>query len=453
MPSHVVVMGAGTVGQSIAQLLCSKQVNVSVVDASRTALDRVEEQLDVQTICGSACEAIPLFQAGVQSADLCLAVTDRDEINLVGASIAKRMGARRSMARIFNPAYRDFSTVDYQRHFEIDRLLSLEHLTALEIAKAIHSPGTFAVENFARGGVQVQEVAVDPKSSAAGVPIKDLKLPPRVRIGLVRKPSQTIIPHGEDILEPGDRVTLIGERNTIGDFEKMLSGMSRESLGIVIAGGGEVGFHLARALQRENDRILLLESDPERCQYLAGKLPHCTVLNADTTNRSEMEEARVGRADVFVAATGRDEDNIICGVEAKELGAGRIVSIVRRPDYANVLEKLGIDIAVSPREVMAREVSGMLSGGVVIAASEIANGTAEVWEVEIEPDSPISRAPLRELQLNGCLIAALVRAEFVTVAGGDDQLRPGDTAVVLLRSDLKEQTRQLFETAKKSSEN
>ncbi|MEZ6144193.1 MAG: NAD-binding protein [Planctomycetaceae bacterium] len=182
---HIVVIGAGTVGTSIAEMLCADQHNVVLVDSSREALNRVEEKIDVQTVHGSGCEAIPLFQAGVQSADLVLAVTDRDELNVVGASLSKAMGARRTVVRIFNPAYRDFSTFDYQRHFRIDRLLSLEHLTALELAKGIRAPGLFAIENFARGGVHVQEVAVEEDAKAVGKKLRNLALPSQVRVRLI----------------------------------------------------------------------------------------------------------------------------------------------------------------------------------------------------------------------------------------------------------------------------
>ncbi len=447
MASHVVVLGAGTVGTSIAQLLCANRVNVSVVDESRAALDRVEEELDVSTVCGSACEAIPLFQAGISNANLCLAVTQRDEVNLIGAAIAKAMGARRSVARIFNPAYRDFSTIDYQRLFGIDRLLSLEQLTALEIAKAIRSPGLFAVENFARGGVQVQEVEVDPRSRLAGKPLHELELPPRVKIGLVQSEGATTIPHGDHVLRPGDHVTLIGGRDAIVECRKKFERSTPERLNIIVAGGGEIGFHLARSMQQDRYRLVILEADRQRCNYLAQRLPRATILNADTTNRSEMEEARVGSADVFVAATGRDEDNIICGVEARELGTRRIISVVRRPDYANVLEKLGIDVAVSPREIMAREVLGMVSGGAILARSELCQGAAQVWEIEVQPNAPITRGKLRDLNIQQCLIAAIVRAETVNVVGGDDDLRASDNAIVLVPRGAEKETLSLFETS------
>lgn len=442
---NIVILGAGTVGTSIAEMLCAENQNVSLLDSSRQALDDVEERLDVQTVCGSACDAISLFQAGVQSADLCLCVTHQDEVNMVGASLAKAMGAARSVARIFNPAYRDFSTFDYQRHFSIDRLLSLEHLTALELAKGIRSRGMFMVENLARGSVEVQAIGVEKDSEAVGVPLKELKLPPSVRIGLISNAERSVIPGADDVIDAADHVTLIGTREDIEDVKKLFEYRAPPRLNVIIAGGGEIGFQLARLLEPGRYSVVLLEADASRCEYLARKLDDTTVLRADATRLSDMEEARVGNADVFVAATGRDEDNIVCGVEARELGADRILSVVRRPDYANVLEKLGIDVAVSPREVMAQQILGMVQAGPVIGRSIISRGETEVWEVQVLPDSPITKAPLKDIVFNQSLIAAVEREDFVRVPGAEDQLRPGDTAVVLVQPLYAAETLQLFE--------
>jgi len=443
---NTVIFGAGTVGTSIAGLLCANGHSVSLVDASGKALQAVEEQLDVRTICGSACDSITLFQAGVQSADLVLAVTSTDEINLVGASLAKAMGARRSVARAFNPAYLDSSTFDYRRHFGIDRLLSLERLTALELARAIRMPSLFAVENFARGGIEVQELAVQKGSRGAGVPLKDLQLPPAVRVGLISSPDRCVIAGANDVIHVGDHVTLIGTQEVIEKTRHdFFEARHPPKQNVIIAGGGEIGFNLASMLQKGRFNVILMEADADRCQFLAERLHGTTVLHADATRQAEMHEARVGKADIFVAATGHDEDNIVCGVEARELGCERILSIVRRPDYANVLEKVGIDAAVSPREVTAREVLGMLQGGVIIGGSKISGGDAEVWEVEIVAGAPVVGTPLRNVALPGSLVAAIVREDFVKVPGADDELRPGDTAVVLVHRNSVTDTLSLFE--------
>lgn len=443
---NVVVMGAGTVGTSIAKILCENQHDVRLIDPSREALDHSGESLDVQAVVGSGCDAVTLFQADILNADLCLAVTSHDEINLVGASLAKSMGAKRSVARIFNPTYRDFSTFDYQRHFGIDRLLSLEYLTALELGKAIRSTGMFSIENFARGGIEVQEVVVQDGAKAVDTPMRQLDLPKQVRVGLVASGARTFIPTADDALAVGDHVTLIGTRDAIDSVLKKFERKRPPRLNVTIVGGGEIGFNLASTLQGERFNILLMETDPERCEFLSQRLKDVTVLHADATRTSEMEEARVGNADVFVAATGRDEDNIVCGVEARELGTSRILSVVRRPDYANVLEKLGIDVAVSPRQVMARQVLGMVAGGAIVGLTEIADGQAIIWEIEVMPDAPITKAPLKDLQIGRALVTAIVREGYAWVPGADDKLKEGDTAVVILQKDAEKATQQLFLT-------
>ncbi len=423
-------------------------MNVALVDNSRRALDDVEDQLDVQTVHGSACDATTLFQAGAPSALLCLAVTDLDEVNLVGASIAKAMGTSRSVARVVSPTFCDVSTFDYQRHFMVDRLLSLEHLTALELAKAVRERRLFAVENFARGGIEVQEVAAEPGSKRLDVPLKDIELPRGVRVGLISNAAGTIIAGADDCVRAGDHITLIGTRVEVEETKRLFEHKPPPKRNIIIAGGGEIGFHLALLLEHGRFKVVLLESDEDRCEFLARRLETTTVLHADTRRRSEMEEARVGNADIFVATTGRDEDNIICGVEAKELGAARILSVVRRPDYANVLGRLGIDTAVSPREVMAKQILGMVEPGPIRSRTEIAGGDAEVWEIEVAENTPIVQAALKDIQTPQTLIAAIEREDFVRVPGADDHIRPGDTAIVLVQRDSRDSALKLFVPSK-----
>ncbi|QDT36459.1 Trk system potassium transporter TrkA [Stratiformator vulcanicus] len=442
---NIVILGGGTVGTSIARTLCNNGHDVCLVDSSRDVLDRLEESLDIQTVRGNGCDAVTLFQAGVQSADLYLGVTNLDEVNLIGSSLAKQMGAARSVARIYNEAYRDASTFDYRRHFGVDRLLSLEFLTALELAKSIRARGLFTIENFLRGGVEVQEVAVEPHSRAAGKKLFELKMRKGVRIGFITRDRQTRIATAEDLLEPGIFVTLMGTSDSIAKVKSLFESGTPERMRVVIGGGGEIGYNLARVLERGRFETVILESDAQRCEELASKLDHATVLNADVTRRAEMEDARVGKCDAFVAATGRDEDNIICGVEARELGAKKIMSVVRRPDYANVLGKLGIDAAVSPRQVMARQVLGMVQSGVVMSRYDVAGGEAEVYEVEVVAGSPITESPLKEQDLSHGIIAAIERENFVKVPGADDTLKAGDIALVLAQSATAEDTLKPFQ--------
>jgi trk system potassium uptake protein TrkA len=442
---RIVVLGAGTIGTWIAEMLCQNRHSVTVVDSDPEVVRRLNEELDVRAITGSAAESSILFQADVIGADLCLAVTGVDEVNLVAASMAKAMGSRRAVARVYAPVFRDLSTFDYQRHFGIDRLLSLEHLSAMELARSIRNPGAIAMENFARGELEVQEIEVSETSKAIDQPLKELGLPKRVRLGSISRDGKMWIAGATDKLEPHDRITLIGRREDIDKVKDSFQQKAGPKVGVVIAGGGETGYHLARTLEVSRFDVVVMDESAERCSYLATHLKRSTVIHADATRRAVLEEERVGSADVFVACTGDDENNIVTGVEASEIGAKTIMAVVQRPDYAQLVGKLGIDVAVSPRDVMAKQVLGFLNTGAVVSRSHLSGGNIGIFEIDVLEDAPVTEHVLANLQFpQQCLIAAVIRENFVKVPGADDHLRAGDTVVALMEDSVVDDALQLF---------
>jgi trk system potassium uptake protein TrkA len=444
---RIVVLGGGTVGTWVADLLCRHRHIVTVVDNDPSQSRRINEEFDVRAIGGSASQSSVLFQAGVPGADVCLAVTGDDEVNIVAASMAKAMGARRTVARVYAPVFRDLSTFDYQRHFGIDRMLSLEHLSAVELARGIRNPGSLVLENFARGELEVQEVLIEERTKAVGVPLETLRLPKRVRVGSILRAGRVWIAGRTDTIELGDRITLIGRREHIDAIKDSIQRENTPKKGIVIAGGGETGYHLARTLESERVAVVLMEQSAARCEFLAQHLKRTTVVHADATRRSVLEEERVGSADYFVACTGDDENNIMAGVEARDIGAQNIFAIVGRPDYANVVGNLGIDLAVSPRDVMAKQVLGFLNAGAVISRTTLAGGTIGVFEIEVNEGAPATEHVLANLPLPpSCLIVAVMRDEYVSVPGADDRLNPGDVVIALLDDAAIEKTLEQFNT-------
>jgi len=442
---RIVILGGGTVGTSIADLLCRHRHSVTVVESDAAHARRINTELDVRVVTGSASESSVLFQADVLGADVCLAVTGEDEVNIVAASMAKAMGARRSVARVYAPVFRDLSTFDYQRHFHIDRLLSMEHLSAMELARGIRNPGSVVVENFARGELEVQEVVVTDKTKAVGQPLKDLGLPDGVRIGSIHREDKMWIAGAEDCVVVDDRITLIGRREDIDEVKDAFQSHQGPKRGVVIAGGGETGYHLARTLEGQRFAVLLMEESQQRCEFLANHLKHTTVVQADATRRAVLEEERVGSADVFAACTGDDENNIMAGVEAREIGAGTIMAIVQRPDYASVVGKLGIDLVVSPRNVIAKQVLGFLNTGPVISRTLLPGGSISVLEIEVLEGVPATEHVLANVQFPAqCLIAAVTHEDYVHVPGADDRLRPGDTVVTLVESSAVDMALELF---------
>jgi trk system potassium uptake protein TrkA len=229
-------------------------------------------------------------------------------------------------------------------------------------------------------------------------------------------------------------------RKTFGSEKR-----KRNKAKVMIAGGGETGYHLANLLGREDFRVVLLEMDAHRCERLAKLLPHATIVQANANRRSVLEDEGGGTVDYFVGCTGNDENNIMAGVEARELGASRVMCVVGRPDYANVVGKLGIDLAVSERDVIARQVLGFLNEGAVISQAKLPNGSIGVFELEVLPGSPITEASLANLPLAGrCLIAAIQRDGFVQVPTAKDVLRVGDIIVALIDLDDTDAIMSLF---------
>ncbi|EMB13645.1 Trk system potassium transporter TrkA [Rhodopirellula europaea] len=444
---RILTLGGGTVGRWIADMLCRRRHSVTLIDSDPEIVRSINSELDVRAIEGNASQSTVLFSADVLSADLCLAVTGDDEVNIVAASMAKALGARRAIARVYAPAFRDLSTFDYQRHFQIDSLLSLEQLSASELARAIRNPDAIPLEHFARGQLQVYEMDVAAGSAAAGKKLMELQLPPSVRIGSLAREGRMWIASGADETRAGDRVSLVGMPDAVSVARQIFGGEKRrrKQSKVMIAGGGETGYHLAGLLGREDFRTVLLEQDAKRCEQLSKLLPDVTVVHANANRRSVLEDEGGGTVDYFVGCTGNDENNIMAGVEARELGASRVMCVVGRPDYANVVGKLGIDLAVSERDVVARQILGFLNEGAIISQSKLPNGSIGVYELEILEGSAVTQASLANLPLAGrCLIAAIQRDGFVRVPTASDVLEVNDIIVALIDLSDADEVLSLF---------
>lgn len=439
---RVVILGAGVVGSGIADFLCNERHSVSLVEMELARAREIKDDLDVRLVIGSAALSTTLVQAEVEGADLCLAVTGSEEVNIMAASMAKAMGARRSIARVYSHVFKDAGVFDYQAHFGIDRLLSLEELTALELAQRIRNPGSVMMEHFARGEMTVQEAVVAEKSTIGGKQIRQLDIGEEVRIGSISRKEELWIAGADDELEAGDRILLIGNRDAVDEFRELAERDSGPRRGVVIAGGGETGVHLARGLEGGHFDVVLLEKSEERCVRIAAELPHVTVICNDATRRVVLEEERVGSADVFVACTGDDENNILAGVEARDIGASEIICVVSRPDYVNLMQKLNIDIAISPRQAMARQIRTFLNTGPVVSRTMLHNKNIGVFEIEVQEDSPATEHVLNNLGLpvNKCQIAARVREGEVSLPKGDERFEAGDLIVALIDSSAVEAT-------------
>lgn len=445
---RILVLGGGKVGQTIAGILCDHHHDVTVVEINRERAQAIDETLDANVVVGSAAHADVLFQAEATSSEICLAVTGSDEANLVGSAIAKTMGVRRVAAHVYAQSIRDTSTCDYQKLFGIDRLMSIESITAAEFAREIRVTGDLMIEHFANGEVELQEILIfDEPSPAMARPLSELKFPSDVRVGVIRRGTETHIATASDAIRQGDRVTLIGARDRIEQTKKQFRAISAKPKRILIGGGGETGYQLASILHGRRHNVTILELDRTRCDYLANHLPGCTVLHGDATNRTLLQNEQIQTFDSFIACMRDDEDSIIAALEAKEYNDQiRTMVLINRPDYGMLAEKLKIDKAIVPANVISKQILGFLNkGAVVFRNTQLFGRSVDVVELEVRQGMPITKDTLRNLRLpRRTLFGAVIRNGVVQVPGADFRFMAGDFIVALVQPETLSELIQLF---------
>jgi len=446
---EIVVVGAGQAGTHIAQVLAQENHDVTVVDHRRERLQRIEADLDVRTVCENGASPQVLEVAGAAHAHLVAAVTDSDEVNLIAAATAHRLGARRTAARVYNQAYHGGGKIEYRNLLGIDLLISPQRLAALEIAKLIENPAAVAVETFAKGKVQMRQMAVPADSKAAGKKIMDLFPPDRARgvlvVSISRK-GRLSIPGPSDTVEPGDVVTVIMPAGRSSDVRRLFMDVGRAAEHVVVAGGGTTAMMLAETLEARHVDVTLIEEQRERCEALSRILSRTRVIHGDATRQSVLRDERVGNADVFVALCGSDEVNLMSSLQAKEVGVRHTVVAVNRVDYAPLVERVGIDHAVSPRMLTGNRILALVARAHISSVALLEDGQAEVIELIAEAGAPaVDRVIGEEVRFpKGAIIGALVRGDEVIVPHGGDRIEAGDLVIAFVLSRLVEDLGDMF---------
>jgi len=442
-----IIIGMGEVGKYIASVLTAEKHDVTLVDTDALNLSKAEEMVDALALRGHGASMRTLRQANVKGADLVAAVTNRDEVNLLAALTAKELGARRTVARVTNREYlEDDDRGYYHNLLGIDLVVSTQILVANEIHKLIKSIGAVAVETFADNRVEMVEIPVKDDARAVGKPLKDLSLPSNTLVAALLREEQVIIPSGGDVVLAGDAVFLIGRMEKLAEAEKLFGKMrQQEASKVVIVGGGEIGYSVAKLLESESLDVTLIEEDSDRADELARTLHNTVIINGDGTDLKLLREERVQYADVFVATSGDDEVNLMSSLLAKNLGAKKTVTLVNRPDYIPTYELLGLDATVSPRLFAANQILKYAREGEVVAVSLLAEGKAEILELIPQEGSPIVGKPLMDINFpQGALVAAVATEDGAVVPDGRHIIRPGNNVVVFTKPDVRSDVERLF---------
>jgi trk system potassium uptake protein TrkA len=444
---NIVVVGMGEVGKNIAQYLSREKHDVTIIDNSATALAEAEEVMDVLALRGPGGSLATLRKAETGKADLVIAVTDDEEVNLLCAHTAKELGAEKVIARVSSQDYIEGETGFYHNILGIEMVISPHVLAAIEFQKQVRSIGAVMVENYAENRIELIQLPLDEQLKVVGRRLQDLHMPGGTLIAAIKRDETLIIPRGDDELLLNDEVFVIGNVEAIPKAEEYFGKKKRGAAKkVVIVGGGNIGFSIARSLQKDNIDITLIERDKNICRKLSEELDNVLVVNGDGTNINILKEVGIEKCDALVSVVSHGEEiNLLSGLIAKKLGAQKAIVLVHRPAYQELYEQVGIDATVSPRLVAANQILKYVRRGEILGVSILEGGMAEILELIAPEKSKAVGKKLKDIKFpKGAIVGALAGENGVVIPTGEDTIEAGMTVILIVTPEVRSKVEKLF---------
>jgi len=444
----ILVIGGGDIGATLCDRLAAENKDVVLVEANEERLRDLRESADVQVIHGNGASPRVLREAGLDDAEMLIAVTNSDEVNLIACLVASQESViPKKIARVRDP---DLAAAlpGIFGDDPLDLNINPEEEAAHTVFKTLRAPGAGAVFEFAEGRVQVVAFSVDQPCDAAGIVLSDLKakLGVEVNIVAVSRDEELLIPDGKTQICLGDRIYAAGRPDALASLAGLLGKKSAPARRIVISGGGNTTYYLAQLLEAEEEvTAKIIEPDAERCKFLVERLKRSVVLQGQATDPALLREENVGSADAFLALTRDDEDNILSALFARRSGAGKVMALVNKSSYIPLVSAIGIDTVVSPNRAAVSAILHFVRKGKVVSVTAVGTEAAEALEIVALETSEIVGRPLREADFKDAVVGAIVRGDDVIIPSGDDVIEAGDHVVIFaLRSAIPRLERQMM---------
>ena len=429
----VIIIGAGKVGYSLAESLTNENKDITIIDKYEQPLEKVEDHLDVMCIKGNGVSANILLEAGVSKADLLIAVTGSDEVNMVCCLTAKKLGVGKTIARVRDPEYAyELSLIKDQ--LGLDFVINPEYTAAEEIANTLGFSSAINVERFASGRVRVVELKVSSNMGLIGKKIKeaDKHSSSSVLIGVIVRGEEVIVPHGDEVVRENDIIYVIGKLSSIYKFCRLYGKYPDKIRNVMIVGGGRITYYLYKLLKDMGMHVKIIEIDKERCLELSDKLPDALIVNSDGTEEDILLSENIKQMDAFLAATGMDEHNLMCSLIAKRIGVKKIITKISRTSYINIARDMGLDSIIIPKLITTNQILKYTRGTSLQSLWKIIEGKVEMLEFVVDANSILIDQPLRKLNISdNTVIATIVRKKEVVIPHGNDIIRKGDRIIVI----------------------
>lgn len=436
---NIIVVGCGKVGKALVEQLNEEGNNITVIDVSEAKVDDITSKYDCMGVVGNGATHVTQQEAGIDEADLLIAVTSSDELNLLCCLIAKMTGNCQTIARVRDPQYNQEARY-LKDELGLAMVINPEHAAAAEIARVLRFPSAMKIDTFAKGRVELLKFRIPENSPLVGCAVKELatKLHCDVLVCTVERDNEAYIAYGDFVFNEKDIISVIASPKNVNAFFSRIKYRTNSVKDIIIVGGDAISHYLCEILHPYGVNIKLIEKDTERCEYLASKLDYVTIINADEVDQDVLMQEGLANTDGFVALTNFDEENILLSLFAKNRSKGKLVTKIKRIDFDDVISSLELDTVINPKnitaETIARYVRAMENtiGSNMERLYNVIRGKVEAAEFLIKEGSPVIGIPLAKLQLKpGVLVATILRDKRVIIPRGGDTIEAGDAVIIV----------------------
>ena len=435
----IIVVGCGKVGAAVTAQLSREGHDIAVIDVNSSVLTDISNNYDVMGVIGNGASHAVQLEAGIEKADLLVAATDSDEMNLLCCLIAKKAGGCSTIARVRNPVYND--EIDFiKEELGLSLTVNPEYAAATEAARVLRFPSAVQIETFAKGKVEIVKVRIPENSVLDGCPLAQIhkRTGTDVLICTVERGGQVEIPNGSFVLKAGDVISIVASKQNTRDFVSRIGLKSRRVKDCIIIGGGKIAFYLSQQLLESGIRVKIIEKDRDRCEELCAALPKAVVINADAANQHILMEEGIRECESFVTLTGMDEENLFLSLFAQECSKAKVITKVDRMDFDEIIKRLDLGTLLHPKNITAdnilRYVRALQNsiGSNVESLYKIIENKVEALEFKIQQDSPIVGIPLAQLKVKpGVLIACISCDGKIIIPNGNSRIKEGDSVIVV----------------------
>lgn len=440
---NIIIVGCGKVGQTLAAQLNEEGNNITVVDTDGALVGRIASHLDVMGVTGNGATHAVQTEAGVRNADLLIAVTGSDELNMLCCLLAHKESRCKTIARIKKPEYSEDIRF-LQEELGLAMVINPEQAAAAEIARVLRFPSAIKIDTFAKGRVELLKFRMPDGSPLVGKSVKEIvsKLGCDVLICTVERGDEAMIANGDLVFAERDVISLVASPRNAADFFRKIGYRMRSVKDVMIAGGGEIAHYLTETLRRAGIAVKIIEKNPQVCEELCARWSDVTVVCGDASDQELLLEESITEAGAFVALTSIDEENILLSLFAKSAGHGKVITKINRIDFASVISHLDLDSTIYPKHITADQIlryaraAANTVGSNMETLYHVIPSKVEAVEFIVSDASAVTGVPLMELRCKaGVLVAAIMRDGNVIIPRGKDTIRVGD-AVVIVSSDL-----------------